>query len=107
MQVEVTDADREAAATIRCALYRADGRMPSYPVGVVEPYLARHRIAERERVVGEIVAWLREEQAATEQLRDEMDRETEGWRYADEHASAIEQSAYAIEAKFGGRDVAG
>lgn len=51
--------------------------------------------------VRDIVEWLREEQAATEQLRDEMDSKTEGWRYADEHASAIEQSANAIEDKFG------
>lgn len=44
-----------------------------------------------------IVAWLRSEQFSTEKLRDEMNRHTAGWRFADEHASALEQSAAAIE----------
>ena len=48
---------------------------------------------EREK----IVAWMREQQTSTEKLRDEMNRHTAGWRFADEHASALEQSAAAIE----------
>jgi hypothetical protein len=54
------------------------------------------RAALEERAA--IVRWLRKEQAATESLRDEMDRFTAGYHMADEHASAAEQSANAIEA---------
>ncbi len=50
---------------------------------------------EQER--GNIVEWLRKEQSATESLRDEMDRFTAGYHMADEHASALEQTANAIE----------
>lgn len=50
---------------------------------------------EHERA--KIVAWLREQQTSTEKLRDEMNRHTAGWRFADEHASSLEQSANAIE----------
>lgn len=49
MQVEVTDADREAARVL----------LLNYPSQIAtECAFARHRIAERERVVGEIVAAL-------------------------------------------------
>ena len=50
---------------------------------------------EQERA--KIVAWLRSEQISTEKLRDEMNRHTAGWHFADEHASSLEQSAAAIE----------
>jgi len=71
MQVEVTDADREAAED--AALFTTcSGEEFAYE-------FARHRIAERERVVGEVVAWLR--------------NEARGPYFAD-----------LIEAKFGGRD---
>ena len=74
MQVE--QIDREAAEEWRMDL---DPGMRS----VLAVSFARHRIAERERVVGEIVAWLR---------RDE-DPYPDSYDIADE-----------IEAKFGGRD---
>lgn len=51
---------------------------------------------EHERA--KIVAWLREQQTSTEKLRDEMNRHTASWHFADEHASSLEQSANAIEA---------
>ena len=63
MQVEVTDADRELFIT----LSNADGQMAERILcgeaftWEVEQ-IARHRIAERERVVGEIVAWLRKDE---------------------------------------------
>lgn len=84
MQVEVTDADRELFIT----LSSADGQMAERILcgeaftWEVEQ-IARHRIAERERVVGAIVAWL-----AT---KDNYD---------------FDDLAIDIEAKFGGRDVA-
>lgn len=59
MQVEVTDADRE----LFIILSNADGQM-SERILCGEAFtweveqIARHRIAERERVVGDIVAWL-------------------------------------------------
>jgi hypothetical protein len=56
------------------------------------------RIAELEGERAAIVAWLRKEQAATESLRDELNRFTAGYYMADEHASALEQSADSIEA---------
>ena len=66
MQVEVTDADRGAAKSL---LGRDDagpswwsidsGNADSDPM--VQAF-ARHRIAERKRVVGEIVAWLRDDE---------------------------------------------
>ena len=84
MQVKVTDADRELFIT----LSNADGQMAERILcGAAFTWeveqIARHRIAERERVVGEIVAWLR---------RDE-DPYPDSYDIADE-----------IEAKFGGRD---
>ena len=46
--------DRETAAAIRIALYRAVPDMPSYAAGIIEPYLERHRQqaeeAMRERI---------------------------------------------------------
>lgn len=62
--------------------------------GLLAEHFARHRLAER----AAIVAWLRKEQIATESLRDEMNRFTAGYHMVDEHASALEQSANAIEA---------
>lgn len=50
---------------------------------------------EQER--GNIVEWLRREQSAIESLRDEMNRFTAGYHMTDEHASALEQAANAIE----------
>ena len=82
MQVEVTDADRELFIT----LSNADGQMAERILcgeaftWEVEQ-IARHRIAERERVVGDIAAWL-----AT---KDNYD---------------FDDLAIDIEAKFGGRD---
>ena len=75
MQVEVTDADREAAQAL-CA---------SGWTHAIDAF-ARHRIAERERVVGEICEFLRDYPA-------EM--------YKRDIAYTI---AHRIEAEFGGRD---
>ena len=69
---------------------------------------ARHRIAERERVVGEIVAMLDERISVYEQKRDKADP------LADETYNRHEAITYVLEAleivklgmaKFGGRDV--
>lgn len=104
-----TQSDCEVAASIRSALYRACSNMPNYPKGIVEPFVAAHHRhgydqgyydglqADGAEERAKIVAWLRSEQISTEKLRDEMNRHTAGWRFADEHASALEQSAAAIE----------
>ena len=89
MQVEVTDADREAAASGYFAWCSGNPVIPDrMKAGTADDHsmvqdFARHRIAERERVVKDIVAWLR---------RDE-DPYPDSYDIADE-----------IEAKFGGRD---
>ena len=92
MQVEVTDADRELFIT----LSNADGQMAERILcGAAFTWeveqIARHRIAERERVVGEIVAWL----WANNDYADDDEREYKEF--------LVNQ----IAAKFGGRDVAG
>lgn len=63
MQVEVTDADRDLLISV-CGFdkrgdeaYRIHNEL-AFTWEVEQ--IARHRIAERERAVGEIVAWLRE-----------------------------------------------
>ena len=64
MQVEVTDADREAAASGYFAWCSGNPVIPDrMKAGTADDHsmvqaFARHRIAERERVVGEIVAAL-------------------------------------------------
>ena len=89
MQVEVTDADREAAASGYFAWCSGNPVIPDrMKAGTADDHsmvqaFARHRIAERERVVGEIVTWL-----AT---KDNYD---------------FDDLAIDIEAKFGGRDAA-
>lgn len=80
MQVEVTDADREAAARLIALWDDGDLHCDDFTEA-----FARHRIAERERVVGEIVA----------DLRDQWER--------GEIVSG-DELADLIEAKFGGRD---
>lgn len=57
------------------------------------------RQATRAALVAEIVAWLREQQKNVEQARDDANEGDLEWRLLDEHASAIEQSADAIEAR--------
>lgn len=75
MQVEVTDADREAARVL----------LLNYPSQIAtECAFARHRIAERERVVGEIVAMLKDD--------------ISGPMFANYFATMVKD-------KFGGRDV--
>ena len=67
MQVEVTDADREAAASGYFAWCSGNPVIPDrMKAGTADDHsmvqaFAHHRIAERERVVGEIVAWLRKD----------------------------------------------
>ena len=73
---------------------QADTRIVSMTVATFRAALHTERMEER----AAIVAWLRKEQASTESLRDEMDRFTAGYHMTDEHASALEQSANAIEA---------
>ena len=94
MQVEVTDADREAAKSL---LGRDDagpswwsidsGNADSDPM--VQAF-ARHRIAEHERVVGEVERWLWE-----------TDEDITGllcWMNDRSELTAM------LQAKFGGRD---
>ena len=57
------------------------------------------RQATRAALVAEIVAWLREQQKNVEQAREDANEGDLEWRLLDEHASAIEQSADAIERK--------
>lgn len=56
-EIEVTQADGEMAASIRTALIKACPDMPSYPAGVVEPFLAAHR-TRNDAQVKEILAAL-------------------------------------------------
>ena len=58
--------------------------------------------AERAEVVAEIVAWLNRRAGQVLQLHAEAKTDHER-NIVDEHASALEQSAIEIEAKFGGR----
>jgi hypothetical protein len=92
MAVEVTEADRDAAAQYDVVEAFARHRKYGYDQGY---YDGRKMDAMEERA--KIVAWLRSEQISTEKLRDEMNRHTAGWHFADEHASSLEQSAAAIE----------
>lgn len=92
MVFEVTEADRDAAAQYDVVEAFARHRQYAYDQGY---YDGRKMDAMEERA--KIVAWLREQQISTEKLRDEMNRHTAGWHFADEHASSLEQSAAAIE----------
>jgi hypothetical protein len=102
MAVEVTEADRDAAAHFWQKSFEGDfytlpqafarHRKYGYDQGY---YDGRQADGAEERA--KIVAWLREQQISTEKLRDEMNRHTAGWHFADEHASSLEQSAAAIE----------
>ena len=92
MAVEVTEADRDAAAQYDVVEAFARHRKYGYDQGY---YDGRKMDAMEERA--KIVSWLRSEQISTEKLRDEMNRHTAGWHFADEHASSLEQSAAAIE----------
>jgi hypothetical protein len=92
MVVEVTEDDRGAAAQYDVVEAFARHRKYGYDQGY---YDGRKMDAMEERA--KIVAWLRSEQISTEKLRDEMNRHTAGWHFADEHASSLEQSAAAIE----------
>ena len=92
MAVEVTEADRDAAAQYDVVEAFARHRKYGYDQGY---YDGRKMDAMEERA--KIVAWLRSEKISTEKLRDEMNRHTAGWHFADEHASSLEQSAAAIE----------
>ena len=84
MQVEVTDADlKRANAWLDRPSDTAARRSERDRLAV---RFARHRIAERERVVGEIVDWLRVQQHG---------------RTSDNYPGYF---ARQIEAKFGGRD---
>lgn len=58
-KIEVTQADGEMAASIRAALIKACPGIPSYPTGIVEPFLAAHRTRNDAQV-----------QALVEALRD-------------------------------------
>ena len=90
--VEVTEADRGAAAQYDVVEAFARHRQYGYDQGY---YDGRQADGAKERA--KIVTWLREQQTSTEKLRDEMNRHTAGWHFADEHASSLEQSAAAIE----------
>lgn len=79
---EVSQADRDAACGLTGGHYWNEVKRGKRDGDQLVQAFTRHRIAERERVVGEIVAWLNE--------------------YAE-----YELIAAVIEAKFGGRDVAG
>jgi hypothetical protein len=92
MAVEITEADRDAAAQYDVVEAFARHRKYGYNQGY---YDGRQADGAEERA--KIVAWLREQQISTEKLRDEMNRHTAGWHFADEHASSLEQSAAAIE----------
>jgi hypothetical protein len=85
----VTDEDRKAAASGYFAWCSGNETIPNKMLAgraddhsMVQAF-ARHRIAERERVVGEIVEW----------MRDDEEPYPDSYDIADE-----------IEAKFGGRD---
>lgn len=87
MPVEATDADRELF--VKLTGYDSnsiDAILGGSAFTWEVEQIARHRIAERERVVGEIVAW----------LRGQINGYFESAGY--EHAACF------IEAKFGGRD---
>lgn len=92
MVFEVTEADRDAAAQYDVVEAFARHRKYGYDQGY---YDGRQADGAEERA--KIVEWLREQQTSTEKLRDEMNRHTAGWHFADEHASSLEQSANAIE----------
>lgn len=55
-KIEVTQADGETAASIRAALIKACPGIPSYPTGIVEPFLAAHRTRNDAQVQGLVEA---------------------------------------------------
>ncbi|MGE8142303.1 hypothetical protein ACQKOE_10035 [Novosphingobium sp. NPDC080210] len=92
MQVE--QIDREAAARLIALWDDGDLHCDDFTEA-----FARHRIAERERVVGEIVAWLREQGIAS--TGSEADN---GWWETSTGAEFGESILDQIEANFGGCD---
>lgn len=72
-------------------------------IRVIEADRVEREAAAHAKAVAEIVAWLNVRAGQVLQLHSEAKTDHER-NIVDEHASALEQSAIEIEAKFGGRD---
>lgn len=95
MQVEVTDADREAAARLIALWDDGDLHCDDFTEA-----FARHRIAERERVVGEVER-LEERMGEAYQLAGSIALEHD---ISGPEVERLLDLLAGSEAKFGGRD---
>lgn len=95
---------RPAIEVYRCASYE-DAKLFGSIEGeeTAAAVIKADRAEVRAEVVAEIVAWLNRRAGQVLQLHAEAKTDHER-NIVDEHASAIEQCAIEIEAKFGGRD---